>query len=50
MKGTMIQPASQLQAKPAARPLGPTTPESLAVDLTKEPVDFGVVLRVMLAE
>ena len=29
---------------------GPTTPESLAVDLTKEPVDFGVVLRVMLAE
>ena len=44
------QPASQPQAEPAVSALGPTTPKVLPVGLNEEPADFGVVLRVMLAE
>ena len=44
------QPVSQPQAEPAVSTLGLTTPEALPVVSTAEPADFGVVLRVMLAE
>ena len=47
---TATQPVSQPQAEPAVSALGPTTPKVLPVGLNEELADFGVVLRVMLAE
>jgi len=52
---TPTQPVSQPQAKPTVSALVPTTPKVLPVGLTyilETPAhtDFGVVLRVMLAE